>query len=65
MHKNLHISTLNKRSMFGLKFGTKFGIFFFILFLYLGLYVLGNDKSISKGSFIRTKTSICLGPHQK
>ena len=27
----------------------------FITFLYLDLYVLGDDTSISKGSFMRTK----------
>ena len=35
-------------------------------FLFLDLYVLGDDTSISKGSFMRTKhASICLDPHQK
>ena len=36
----------------------------FISFLYLDLYVLGHDASISQGSFMQTKTSMCLGPLQ-
>ena len=30
-------------------------LLFFISFLYLDLYLLGDDKSISNGSFMRTK----------
>ena len=34
-----------------------------IFFLYLDLYVLGDDKLISKGSFMQTETSMCLDPN--
>ena len=36
----------------------------FITFLYLDLYVLGDDAWISKGSFMRIQTYMCLDPHQ-
>ena len=35
----------------------------FISFLYLDLYALGDDSSISEGSFMQTK-HLCLDPHQ-